>query len=199
MRWILAAALLASTGFSLFELMRVQKLVAGLASGQVPSPAALAALAGSGNPAAKIAGAELQSLDRASLAGQEPNDAPPKPAPYVFTPRPEHAEAGDTNSAPGTIVEGRGGGDKAPARGGALLVNADGSRLELTPAARPAPSAAARAEKAVQALARFQPPSLDDPRLGLDARKRRAEIALVACAIGAFLLAFWARRYRIET
>lgn len=186
LRWLITCAMLASVAFSLRELMQVRKLLAGLSGAK-------------NSPIAKIVGAELQPL--AGVDGGAATEPAAAPAPRTFAPRPEHAEAADTNSAPGTIIASRGGRVSPVRRGGAVLTNSDGSRLELMPAERPKPATAQRAASAVQAVKRLQPLSLpiDDPRLGLEERKHRAEAVLTGCVLAAFGLAFWARRYRIET
>ncbi|MFI5346675.1 MAG: hypothetical protein ACHQ51_09910 [Elusimicrobiota bacterium] len=123
----------------------------------------------------------------------------PSPAARAFAPRPEHAEAGDTNSSPGKIFAAKGGSNKASRPGGAVIVDASGNRLELVPAPRPKVAVAAEAIKTFSKaeLPKLELPTLDDPRAGLQARKLRAEGALAACALAALVLAFWARKYRI--
>lgn len=102
-------------------------------------------------------------------------------------------ETVDTNSAPGRIVSAKSGPDKPSVPGGAVIVSADGSRLELVPPNRPKPAAASRA---AATLSKMELPTLDDPGASLASRKLRAEAALVVCALAAFALAYWARRRR---
>ncbi len=127
-----------------------------------------------------------------------PAEAPPAPRPL---PAPVgHAEAADTNSGTGKVFAARGGPQRAALRGGGVIIDADGTRLELAPPDRPkppVPSGVVLAVKAVQkAGAGAALPALDDPSADLATRKRRAEIMLGACAVGAFALVLWARRWR---
>jgi hypothetical protein len=121
-------------------------------------------------------------------------DAQAAPAPPPAFPGPDHAEAADTNSAPGKIFAAKGGTNKAALSGGAVIVDANGNRLELVPASRPKPNVA---RVALKNSSKLELPTLDDPRAGLQARKLRAEVALGACAVAAVVLAFWARKYRL--
>lgn len=189
LRWLSAAALIGSIAYSGRELLAVSRLAKGL------NPAS--PTQGLPPTAAKIAAAEMGGLDLASKiasldgSGPESSSAPAAAPTPASAPRPEHAEAGDTNSAPGKIISARGGRDKAAIPGGAMIVDANGSRLEIVPSKRPK-----TATRTLPSLPKVELPSLDDPRASLAQRKLRAEAALVAGALAAFALAFWARRFR---
>lgn len=71
--------------------------------------------------------------------------------------------------------------------GGGVIINADGSRLEVSPSTRTGTSLA---------LPKVELPLLDDPNSGLSQRKLRAQVLLGASVLLAFGLVFWARRYR---
>ena len=118
--------------------------------------------------------------------------ATPAPAP---APRPENVVMGDTNSDPGKLFRGQGGPDKAVARGGAVIINADGSRLEIAPSKRPEPVAPKFSPAAAVAkLALPELPLLDDPKAAPIERRRRA-MRLLGGTVGAVLiLVYWARR-----
>ena len=191
---------------------RVAKDLAGLKAGGPSALSALSSPAASpvASDMAKIVSAQMGRLNEASrVADMDGSGAPaadgtpagdiltaPKPAPRVFLPRPDHAEAGDTNSSPGKIFSGKGGRDKSVVPGGAVILNADGTRLEIAPPSRPAPSLSARAAKAVAKIPKAELPSLDDPRLSQEERRHRAQLLLVVSVLGAFALIFWARRWR---
>jgi hypothetical protein len=109
-------------------------------------------------------------------------------------PRPEHAVMGDTNSDPAKVFRRKGGPDRAVVRGGAVIINADGTRLEIAPSRRPAPEIPAPAAPSGPVkLALPALPVLDDPKAGLAERRRRAQYLLGASVAAAFLLFYWAR------
>ena len=91
---------------------------------------------------------------------------------------------GASGSATATILETSGGSAKARVAGGAVIVDADGRALELTPPKRPA------------SMPKIALPTLDDPAAGLEARKRRAQRILFGSAFLAAALSYWARRWR---
>lgn len=125
-----------------------------------------------------------------------PKESLDAPAP---APRPSHAELGDTNSAGGKVFKGKGGPDRAVLPGGGVIIDSDGSRLEIAPPSRPKPSPAAKAaESAAAAASQLSLPALDDAAAALGERKRRAEVLLGLCALAAFGLILWARRWRPE-
>jgi hypothetical protein len=113
------------------------------------------------------------------------------PAAPVFAPRPDHVVMGDTSTDSGKVFHGKGGPDKAGVPGGAVIINADGSRLEIAPTKRPeaAPPAAATAKLALPQL-----PLLDDPKSPPLERRRRAMRLLGGSSAAVLLLFFWARR-----
>jgi hypothetical protein len=104
------------------------------------------------------------------------------------------AAADDASEPDGKILRLKGGGDKAHVPGGAVIVDADGRRLELIPPKRPAPAPGAL--KAVAALPKLSLPTLDDPAANLETRKHRALGLLLGGALLAVALAYWARRWR---
>jgi hypothetical protein len=199
--------LLVSVAYSGRELLSVARLAKGLAAN--PGAAATSPALASQPAVAKGVAAEMDKLNLASkvadmdgsaadanVALQGPSANPAAPS---LPPRPGHAEAGDTNSAPGRIFTAKGGSAKASRSGGAVIVDANGNRLELLPTERPkAEAAAAAATQAVKSLPKLELPSLDDPRADLQTRKLRAEGALLVCVLTTIVLAFWARKYRAD-
>ena len=196
--------LLVSVAYSGRELLSVARLAKGLTAN--PGAAATAPALASQPAVAKGVAAEMEKLNLASKVADMDGSAsdanvvaPAKPAVPSFLPRPDHAEAGDTNSSPGRIFSAKGGNARASRSGGAVIVDANGNRLELVPTERPkVEAAAAAAKQAVSNLPKLELPSLDDPRASLQARKLRAEGALIVCVLTAIVLAFWARKYRAD-
>ena len=105
---------------------------------------------------------------------------------------PERVVMADTNSDPGKVFRARGGPDKAAVRGGAVIIDAAGNRLEIAPTKRLAPEILPTAAPMKLALPVL--PTLDDPKAGLPERRRRAQLLLAGSAAAAFLLLAWARR-----
>jgi hypothetical protein len=144
---------------------------------------------------AVLAAALALGAVRAAADDDDP-PAPPAPAAAPAPARPEHVQMSDTNSDAGKVFRARGGAEKAVVPGGAVILDAAGNRLEIAPTKRPALAAPAESVAPVAArLAAKLPelPALDDPKADLATRRRRAELLLAGSAIGAFLLAFWAR------
>lgn len=113
-------------------------------------------------------------------------------AAQVFAPRPDHVVMGDTNSDPGKVFRAKGGPDKAVVHGGAVIINADGTRLEIAPTKRPATESPAAARPAA-GLTLPELPTLDDPKAPLFQRKRRALSLLGASVAAMMILIYWAR------
>lgn len=186
-RWLITAFLIASIAYSARELMTVAAAAKQYAAGGASQATAAMKLM---VPAA--------SVDAMSSALEQNQSAAPvrrEPGPPV-----EHAEMNDTNSGGGKVFTAKGGADHAAVAGGGVIINADGTRLELAPPSRPKPAAPSAVVQAVTAVkkagASAELPALDDPRADLATRKRRAEVMLGACAVGAFALVLWARRWR---
>lgn len=152
--------------------------------------AAIAVLACGVAAAARAAGSDEDDVLAAIKAVSAPAPAAAAAA-SAPPPRPERAAVTDTNSDPSKVFHAKGGPDKAVARGGAVIIDAAGGRLEIAPAKRAAPETLRLAAPALPAL-----PSLDDPKAGLAERKSRATALLAGSALAAFALALWARRWR---
>jgi hypothetical protein len=188
LRWAVTAFLIASIAYSARELMTVAAAAKQYAAGGAAQATAAMKLM---VPAA--------SVDAMSSALEQNQSAAPirrEPGPPV-----DHAEMSDTNSGGGKVFTAKGGADRAAVSGGGVIINADGSRLELAPPTRPKPAQPSTVTKTVTAMRKAQasaalPALLDDPTADLATRKRRAEIMLGACAVGAFALVLWARRWR---
>ena len=199
-KWLMGLSLIASIAYSGRELLAVARMTKSMTApggASMPAPGAQPAIA-------KGVAAEMGNLDLASKVADMngsgtdgvPSAAPAQTAPAAAAnfPRPDHAEAGDTNSAPGKIFAAKGGRDRASRPGGAVIMDANGNRLELVPTNRPKPGAA---QQAITGLSKVELPTLDDPRASLRVRKLRAESALAACVLAILALAFWARKYKV--
>lgn len=205
LRWLPAAGMILSIAYAGRQLAQVNRLtreLAALPAGASPLEALGRASTGgaASDLAARLAAGELAGLEEAARAGEAGAAAVPA-SPRVFSPRPSHVEIGDTNSAGGTLVSSRGGAVKPRAAGGAVIIGADGSRLEIAPPDRPGPSAAetalrtaaGAAERVAQAV---RLPDLDDRRAGIEERRARAQYLMIG-AVAAFAgLLLWARRFR---
>jgi hypothetical protein len=130
-------------------------------------------------------------------AASDADDETPAPAaPAEAAPlRPELVVAGDTNSDSAKVFRAKGGPGKAVVHGGAVIINADGSRLEIAPTKRPASENLSIALPALPAKLKLPAlPTLDDPKASLPERTRRAQYLLGGSLAAGLFLFFWARR-----
>jgi hypothetical protein len=108
--------------------------------------------------------------------------------------RPENVVAGDTNSDAAKVLRRKGGPDHAAVHGGAVIINADGSRLEIAPTNRPKTETLSIASPSLPAKLKLPSlPALDDPRAPLAERKRRAQYLLGGTLAALLILFYWAR------
>jgi hypothetical protein len=194
LKWLIGLALVGSIAYSGRELLAVAKLARSLAPGAAP-----AAPAAASPETAKAVSAEMANLDLASkIADMDGSSGASAPAaPRAASPRAEHAEAADTNSAPGKIFTAKGGRNKAIMPGGAVIIDAQGNRLEIAPPNRPQPKAAIMAVgAAARAVRKLELPALDDPNADLEKRRTHALALMGAAVLAAAALVLWARRYR---
>lgn len=132
-------------------------------------------------------------------AASDDDDDAPAPTPAAASDaaplRPEIVVAGDTNSDSGKVFRAKGGPDTAVVHGGGVIINADGSRLEIAPTKRPAPENLAIASPSLATKLKLPAlPTLDDPKASLPERARRAQYLLGGSLAAALFLLFWARR-----
>jgi hypothetical protein len=130
-------------------------------------------------------------------AAADDDDAPADTTPAAAAPsplRPEIVVAGDTNSDSAKVFRAKGGPARAVVHGGAVIINADGSRLEIAPTKRPASESLALASPSLLANLKLPAlPTLDDPKESLSERARRAKYLLGGSVAAALFLIFWAR------
>jgi hypothetical protein len=150
--------------------------------------AAIAVLVGGLHSPARAASDDDDAEESSSDAAPAASTAAP-----VFAPRPDHVVMGDTNSDPGKVFRARGGPGRAVVPGGAVIINADGTRLEIAPTKRPAmQNPAVSPPPAGLTLPAL--PALVDPKAPLPKRKERALQLLGASLAAMMILIHWARR-----
>ena len=181
LRLVISVFLLASIAWSAREFMSLMKLARDVSTNGVASGSMLAkAFIGAQSLDALNVG--LKSTPESSHVMKLPRTLPQKPI------------WGDTNSAPGTIVSGRGASTRFQTTGGGVILNADGSKITIVPPYRP-PSVRPTSPLASPSITAGKMPLSIFDKLFSD-RQSRAKALILASAISAFGLIIWARRWR---
>ncbi len=190
LRGLITAALLVSIAWSARELLAIAKFAKdfsahGLSTGDTLAKAVLPA------ESMAVLTTGFGKIEQPQLTATTPSvSLPQSPS------SPRHVAGIDTNSAPGQIVSGRQGPSRTTSAGGGVIMNADGTQIEIIPPSRPRPPAPLKNSKLGQFLPDAPPlPALNLP-IGSANRKTRAQILLIGSVIAAFGLIFWARRWR---